>query len=283
MRRRPISQYSSEYIGVATYENGELADPDNQQVFLSVTRDGVEIIAQTPATRDDVGLYSYLLTSSDNATKGDYTVTWTYQMNGQNREFTDTYTVTDPMPYWDGLSADERSLAFNVYHKVSDTFDSMEGGPYLWELYQTQWNAFETIAQLMVNDAVTYINFTGQPAFIPPFVVGNADGRTFPEAWYGLLERAAYVEFLRHISRSYIEQPAVVGVDAGRLDRRDYRDRWLQEWRDEKEMLDNMLKMFKRKFLVGGTKRAMLLGGGAIPRLLSVPARPHWRYANARF
>lgn len=285
MRRRPVSQYAAEYVGVATYENGELADPDGDAVTVSVLRDsdGAIVVNNAPAIKDDTGLFSYQLTSNDNAVKGDYTVTWNYVMNTQPRSFIDTYTVTDSMTYWDSLSADERNLVNNVYHKVSDTFDSMEGGPYLWELYQTQWNAFETIAQLMVNDAITYINFTYQPAFIPPFVVGTQEGKKFPPAWYGLLERAGYVEFLRHLSRSYIEQPQVVGVNAGRLERRDYRDRWLTEWRDEKETLDSMLKQFKRKFLTGGTRRAMILAGGSLPRLAAVPGRPSWRYAAARY
>lgn len=283
-RKRPVSQYATEQIGIAIYDGGELVDPD-ADVRVTVTRDtdsAVVVGPDAPATRDDVGLYSLTLTPSLNEVKSEYTVNWEYEVLGDPRSFVDTYIVVDPMPYWDSLSAAEREVVLSVYHKVSDTFDSREGGPYLWEIYQTQFNAFETISRLMATDAITYINFSYQPAFIPPYTVGANATKAFPSDWNGLLEQATYHQFLRHLSRSYIEQPAPQGITAARLDRAHYRQEWATEAKEEKEVLDRMLMFFKRKFLVG-TKRALLVAGGNIPYMYINPAQPNFMYSVSRW
>lgn len=282
MRDRPIAQYTEERIGVAVYLNGALQDPDSNIVTLEVGRivngvDQVVVPGTTLAQRDGLGLFSYLLHPMQVATKGRYKVTWKYGITGASREFVDFFTVTDPMPFWDTLNAIQREMVVNIYDKVADNFDSSEGGPYLWEVYQSQFNAFETIARLMCTDAITYINFTKPPAFSPPYVVNDPTGKQFPPQWFGLLEKATYTEFLKHISRSYIEVAQVVGIGAGRLERRDYRDRWQTEYKEEKVMLDNMLALFKRQFLLR-TKRSLLVAGGIVPRMFVNPARPHWVY-----
>jgi len=281
-RRRPISQYANERVGIAIYENGELTDPDDG-VAITVVRDGNTVVGpDAVATQDDVGLYSYTLTSVHTGTVGTYDITWEYTLDGVPRVFEDSFTISGVMPYWDALTTSERDLVMNVYHKVSDTFDSTEGGPYLWELYQTQWNAFETIARIMTTDAATYINLSHQPAFVPGYTVGASGSKPIPAGWHGLLEWATYVEFLRHLSRSYIEIPALTGSNVARLDRTRYRQEWAAEYEVEKAKLDQMLRYFKRKFLVG-TRRSLLVGGlGGLGGLIT-PARPHWVYSIARY
>lgn len=283
-RKRPVSQYATEQIGIAVYDGGDLVDPDSG-VLITVTRnlDSTVIVGpDAPATRDDTGLFSLILTPAMNEIESEYTVAWSYVVSGEPRSFVDTYIVVDPMPYWDSLTAAEREVVLSIYHKVSDTFDSREGGPYLWEVYQTQFNAFETIARLMTTDAVTYINLSHQPAFIPGYQIGRDVTKPFPSDWSGLLEAATYWQFLRHLSRSYIEQPVPQGVSAARLDRHQYRQEWAVEAKEEKEILDRMLMMFKRKFLVG-TRRALLVAGGSIPTMYLTPTQPHFMYAIARW
>lgn len=285
MRKRPVSQYASERVGIAIYEAGVLTDATGD-VTLEVIREGAASTVGPGqiADRDDLGLYSYVLTSTNTSAKGDCEIIWDYTVAGQTRQYHEFFTVTDPMPYWDSLESAHRDLVLDVYHKVSDTFDSKEGGPYLWELYQTQWNAFETIARLMTTDAVTYINLSHQPAFVPGYNVGAGMEKPFPEGWFGLLLKATYVEFLKHISRSYIEIPALAGSNAARLDRSRYRQEWSAEYKMEKEELDQMLRYFKRKFLVG-SRRSLLIQGGAFGRMAfgGAAARPHWAYSVAMY
>lgn len=266
------------------YEAGVLVDPDATPTVQVQSDDNQAFIvpAGTLTTRDDLGLYSYALDSSHTQVKGDYTITWNYSVGGSPRIFVDHFKVTDPMPYWDLLTAHERGVVMNVYARVSDTWDSREGGPYLWELYQTHWNVFETIARIMTTEAMAYINWEFSPAFNPGYEVGVGAKMPFQEAWAGLLDEATYTMFLKHLSRSYIEIPAPQGVSTARVDRTHYRAEWKAEYQEEKAILDRMLKMFKRRFLVT-TRSSLLLAGGRIPYLYANPAQPHWRYSIARF
>lgn len=282
MRSRLISQFSSETVGVAIYEEGLLIDPEGSVVTVSIRNEyGDLLLESVPAVKDGVGLYSYVLQPVDTRLKGEYQTEWYYVLNGEVKQFLDAYTVTDPMPYWDSLTEEQRDSVLNIYFKVSNTFDSAGGGPYLWEIQQSGFNPFETIARLMCTDAISYINFTRAPAFNPPFQVvglppGTAVMKPFPAQAYGLLEKATYVEFLKHLSRSYIEQPDVEGVSTARFDRRKYRDLWAQEAAMEKAELERWLSIFKRKYLFTG--RSMLVAGGLFNHIWYDPTRPRWLY-----
>ena len=289
MRNQGISQYSEDTVGVAVFESGALTDPTGNAVTLSITR--LSGSAQDPsvlatglvATRDGVGLYSYVIGASFTSVKGAYRITWTYDINGDTRTFTTDYNVVNEQPYWDSLTPAEKQLVDNVYHRVSDSWDSTQGGPYLWELPQTTFG-FETIARLMITDAIPYINMTRQPTFnYATYNVAhspsNPKGQEFPEEWYGLLEKATYWSFLKHIARSYNEVPNYQGVSqAAYIDRSAYQQKWLSEAQREKEELDDMLKWLKRKF-IGGYRRSILVGGGFFPSGMFInAARPNWPY-----
>lgn len=285
MRLRPVSQYSAERLGLAIYRNSALTDSETD-VTVKIETDGGTIIVQagSVAVRDSEGVYHYQLSSALTRELGVYHVIWTFTIDSVEETFEDWYQVVTPMPNWDALDETGRQLVFNIYNKVADTFDSREGGPYLWELYQTRFNPFEVIARLMRTDAVNYINFTFQPAFSPPYTINDsASGKEFPiSQWGGVLYQATYVEFLKHLSRSYIEIPDTPGVNVSHLDRRRYRAEWKQEAEDEKKTLDLQIRQFKRTFLVGA-RRSWLVGGGNVPYVYANPAQPHWQYAVARY
>lgn len=281
MRNLPISKYSNEKVGIGLLRDGSYLDADGD---VTATISDSEGVASAPitASADGTGLYSVRIPTDVSSAKGVYTVKWTYDVDSEAREYDTAFEVVDPMPFWDTLDSAERQAALNVYHKVSDTFDSTEGGPYLWELYQTSFNAFETTARLMSTDALAYINFTGQPAFIPPYQVGGSASKKYPVAWHGLLERATYIELASHLSRSYLEIPDPQGITTARLDRQKYRAEWKAEADAEREILDKMLIQFKRKFLGGSRKRALLLQGIAGNHFYVNPTRPYWNYSVAR-
>jgi len=280
---RPISLYASEPIGVTIFENGVLTDPDNQIVTLSIENTQSNLIilpVGTTATRENVGTYAYQLLPENTSVEGPYTVTWAWTMNGTARFITDEYQVTPQMNYWNNLLLNERQAVVDVYGRVENSWDSSNGGPYLAELTQSSFNAYEVIARLFQTEAITYFNFEFQPPFDPPYAVGMGATNTVPTPWYGLIEWGIYTALLRHISRSYIEEPNPQNINVPRLDRRDYRDRWRQEWQDEKLMYDKALRQFKRTQLVG-SHRSMLVAGGIIPRMLIQPTRPSYIYASS--
>lgn len=286
MRSQPISQYSSTEIGIATYDGGSLAEPDDGvTLFVQSRTDGTVVVpalTQADHVEGEVGLYSFRLTPTHTAQRGDYTATWVYEMNGEERRFTTDFTVVGEQPYWDSLDDEQRRIVENVYHRVSDAWDSTVGGPYLWELSQSNFG-LETIARLMATEAITYINLYKPKPFIPPFTVGAVSGKPFPVAWYGLLEKATFWTLCKHLSRSYLEQPSPVNVTAARLDRSDYYGKWKEVAAGEQEELNSMLAMLKRQYSYGVRSRASLVAGGIFPISYLDPARPRWPYVAARF
>lgn len=283
-RRDTISQYSTDNIGIGVYERNDYTDPDNNEVSISVIReDGdVTVIGNDLATRDDLGLYSYLLPTSVTSIKGNYTAVWSYVVDGEPKEFKYQFAVVDPQPFFDSLNGEQKQMVENIYHRVSDTFDSTVGGPYLWELPQSSFS-FETIAKLMVVDAMNLINYSKPKAFIPPYALGSKVTKPIPRAWYGLVEKAASYELYKHLARSYLEIPLPVGVNVAHLDRTQYSQKWMSMAEFEKQEVESMIHMLKRAMQFGVKSRAQLLAGGIFPISYLNPARPRWPYTLTRF
>lgn len=280
MRKHPVAQYSSEKLGLAIYKANVLTDADSTPTLIITNSSGASV--STPVvTRDSLGQYSAEATSPVSDALGTYTATWSFLIASVARTYAESLQVYPVMGFWLSLTDPERLIVESIYLKVANTYDSTEGGPYLWEVIQSSFNAWETIARLMSTDALAYISTVFSPLITPPYQVGLNATKPFPVKWYGLLEKAAYVEFLRHLSRSYIEQPDTPGVSVARLDRKRYRDEWMKEAEYERKTLDQMLKMIKRTFILG--RSSMLVAGGIYPLSLIDPSRPSWLYMPVRF
>jgi len=289
MRVRPFPQYAVEPIGIMTYSMGSLANPDYimvsgssiPNVTLSVVNtDNNTIIlpSGTYATPEGTGTFQYTFNSSQTAVTGNYSATWNYTISGSPRIYTDSFVVTDQMPYWSALSYEERQLVTGIVHRIDKSFDSTAGGPYLQELNQSGFILYEEVAMIMSTEAIDYINYEFQPVFNPAYEIGVNATVQFPTNWTGILVSQTYANFLKHIARNYIEQPMPQGMNAAWMDRRDYYNRWWNLYLFEKEIADKQLRQMKRWFMVG-SKRSMLVAGGLIPRMFVNPARPHFQYA----
>ena len=291
MRVRPFPQYAVEPVGIMTYSNGVLTDPDlvtvsgstfpDVSVSITSTDGSITIVPSgTYATQESTGTFQYMLDSSQTAIQGNYNVNWQYTVNGSARQYTDQLVITDQMPYWSNLSYDERQLAAGIVHRLDKSFDSTSGGPYLQEMQQSGFLMYEEVAMVMSTEAIDYINFEFQPVFHPAYEIGASAAVIFPSNWYGVLASQTYAHFLKHIARNYIEQPTPNGMNAAWMDRRDYYQRWWQLYLFDKEIADKQLRQMKRSFMVG-SKRSLLVAGGLIPRMFINPARPHFQYASA--
>jgi len=283
MRVRPFPQYAVEPVGIMTYSQGVLTDPDNQNVTLSIINsdNGTVIVpAGTVATYENTGTYQYMLTANESSIQGNYDVTWNYTVSGSPRVYVDNIVITDQMPYWSNLGYDERQIVTGIVHRLDKSFDSTAGGPYLQELQQSGFIMYEEIAMIMQDEAIDYINFEFQPIFSPAYEIGLNAQVPFPSTYYGVLASQTYAHFLKHIARNYIEQPTPQGMTAAWMDRRDYYQRWWQLYLFDKEVADKQLRQMKRQFMVG-SRRSLLVAGGLIPRMFTNPARPHFQYAAA--
>jgi hypothetical protein len=281
MRVRPFPQYAVEPVGIMTYSQGVLTDPDNQLVTLSVINsdNGTVVVAPgTAATYESTGTYQYMLNANQTSIQGNYNVTWNYTISGSPRIYVDQIVITDQMPYWSNLGYDERQIVTGIVHRLDKSFDSTAGGPYLQELQQSGFMMYEEVAMVMQDETIDYINFEFQPIFSPAYEIGLNAQVPYPSTYYGVLASQTYAHFLKHIARNYIEQPSPTGMNAAWMDRRDYYQRWWQLYLFDKEVADKQLRQMKRQFMVG-SKRSLLVAGGLIPRMFTNPARPHFQYA----
>jgi hypothetical protein len=123
---------------------------------------------------------------------------------------------------------------------LEDCFDSDLGGPYLRDV--TLANFDKNKVKGLADMALMQINLK------PP--TQNFDIDTFPYTTArALFAKALLIESIKHLMRSYVEQPAVLG--AGQIsyfDRRDYLQRWQALYQIEWEEFKHWLALFKRGF-----------------------------------
>jgi hypothetical protein len=65
--------------------------------------------------------------------------------------------------------------------------------------------------------------------------------------------QATLLAVIRHLMRSYVEQPAPQGANIVYQDRRDYLQRWEEIYKIEEEFFKYVLALWKRQFLHLGT------------------------------
>lgn len=260
---RWVNQYDTPTLGLVVYIQGTAADPDANTITVTMTSDttGVVIFSRA-ATRQAVGTYEVALVSSETAQPDEYTLKWAYTVGGTADYVNTQITIGEFSPDYASLSSDMQDLIELSWNRFEDLFDSPFGGPNLQTYRQTHFTR-NRLAQLL-RIAVGRLNTVSQP-YMTYTVDGNG-GAVFPIAQWGpLLEKALYVETLKHLRRSYLEQPALMGGDVTRVDRRDYFDRWGQVLQEEEADLKNQLDTFKIRNMFLG-KPQVLVGGGVFGR-----------------
>jgi len=268
--RHQISRFGIDKIGIRVSGSAGAVDADTSTVSLEIYQEsnfddldptGPLIITATEGVDIDhpeTGLYTYTITPPVSNVVCLLKAVWTYQVGGVDLTYTEHLQIRDPMPTYDGFSEAEKGVVEMITNLFADAYDSTIGGPHLIEEFQTKFNN-ERIAQLL-QWSVEKMNMSKQPITdwtlsYPGQVV------TFPMSYRGLLIMGGYLEVLRHLVRSYVEQPDIRNADVAYLDRRDYQQRWKAVLDDEKESYDNMLTLVKRKMMNLGST-SMLVSGG---------------------
>lgn len=275
--RAYVAQYSQENLGISVTIASVPTDADGNDVTVTVSnQDTQATLFQRAADRIAVGQYQITLTPDDTTTLGNYIATWAYQTSGTQRSFNGYYAIGGAEPAYDNLAAPLKQIVDNVWIRFADLFDSPSGGPNLQTYFQTNWNRGR-IAQLL-GFALGYLNTMAQP--LSTYTADN-----FPLAQFGaLLEQATFVEALKHLRRSYVEQPDYQGASITRLDRRDYLNRWEDVLADEQAMLKMQLDPWKIAQM-GLGRPAILVSGGIFGRyapsnLPGTAGRPRLWFAN---
>ena len=278
--RRFIAQFSStEVLGLKLVQGGVAVDPVGNAVRVVMTDDETNAtVFDRAATRHGVGEYSVTLDGNSTDTLGYYTLTFYYELNGNNEIYAVYLQIGSGSIEYDQLDVSLRAIVDGVSFRFNDLFDSPEGGPYLLTQYQSHFTPARYAQLLRV--ALDELNSRSQP--YTAYTLDNEGGPMFPVAkWGAILSKALYIEVLKHLRRSYLEQPSLIGGDVTRLDRRDYFDRWgilLQEAQAE---FEKQAETFKIQHMMMGKPRVLVSGGvfgryGPTRLPISAAARPHF-------
>lgn len=277
--RHPVSQYASEPLGLNIYV-GEVPTDADGVVTVTMFKDAAptSLVFTRAATRMDVGDYQVTLASSETAALGDYTLVWEYLLGGLSQRYETYLAIGEPIPSYDRLAPTMKRLVDSVWVRFADLFDSPNGGPNLMTYFQSHFNRGRLADLLRI--AVGRLNTAAQP--YQTYTIDGDGGARFPvDKWGALLEQALYVECLKHLVRSYVEQPAFIGGAVTRLDRRDYMDRWSSVLQSEEGLLRAEMEHFKIRNM-GFGRPAVLVSGGVYGRfgptrlVGSLAARPRY-------
>jgi hypothetical protein len=260
-----VSQYTPAILGLAIHVAGNPGDPDGQSVTVTMANtDTGALILDRAATRVDVGKYEITLTSNESSVPGPYTLTWHYAISGVNDTYMTAILVGTADPAYDALTPGMKEIVDQVWVRFADLVDSPNGGPHLQTYFQQHFGRGR-IAQLAQR-----------------FTLDGVNGPVYPLLdWGPVLEQATYVEVIKHLRRSYVEQPMLQGGEVTRHDRRDYMDRWSMILSDEQEQLKQQMETMKIRFM-GLGRPAVLVSGGVYGRFGptrfagSVAARPRY-------
>lgn len=275
VQRTYVSQFGTDYVGLNIQKEGLPLDPDLNAVTVTLTNEGTGMAVFTrPAERAGPGTYETRLTTTETASPGLYTATWYYAVNGVQVAFETYLRVGESAPAYDAMDPDIKALVESVYIRFADLFDSPSGGPNLQTYFQTHFGR-NRMAQL-TKIAVGRLNTIAQPH--GTFTL-DEPGPKFPVArWGPLLEQATYCEVIKHLIRSYVEQPEVVGANTvSRVDRRDYMSRWQTVLDMETADLKSQMETFKIANM-GLGRSSVLVAGGVYGNL----GRGRWPGSAAR-
>lgn len=180
---------------------------------------------------------------------------------GVDFETIDPFMETEPSISW--------VVANDAWEKFEDLFDSEEGGPWLRDMTLSVFN--KTKMEAFIDDALIVINFQNpETAFtVTEFVAEGppvAKTSSLP-----ILTQAVVLQIIRHLMRSYVEQPNVVGAQIAWHERRDYLQRWKEVYAIEQEAYKQMLALWKRQFLGLGQVKSLVSSKAG--RLLPAPMR----------
>jgi hypothetical protein len=278
--RQYISQWSVDPIGLYLVQNQVPIDADGTvQVAMIAEDTGITVFARA-ATHNAVGDYSITLASTESGTPGPYLVTWDYQLGGLAQHYETGIEIGPANPAYDNLTPEMKAIVDSIWIRLSDLIDSPGGGPNLTTYVQQSKFGRGRIAQLM-RIGLGRLNTMAQPH--STFTLDGLGGSSFPVAQWGpLLESVTWIEVLKHLIRSYTEQPDFVGGgNISRLDRTKYAKAWRDVMVDEEVLVKGQVDVFKVSQMNLG-RPAVLISGGVYARYGptrmagSVAARPRY-------
>lgn len=223
------------------------------------------IILNDPGTIIGDGHAQYLVDSLIVDEPGEYLATAQFVLNnGEKRTIIVDFDAVDPF---------ETTGASNIdpwidltWRKLEDCFDSEIGGPWLRDMTMARFD--KSKIKLLLPDALLDINVQ-QP------VTGFTED-SFPLDHNGgaLLSQGLLVVTIRHLMRSYAEQPDTDNSPVAFLDRRRYQETWGKMLEIEEAQYRRVLALWKRQYF--GFGKSKLLVATKAGRLIPAPMRSRY-------
>lgn len=262
--RQYVSQFGTDAIGLRVYKRGVPADADANNVTVRLTSLDYDpaiprgtIIFDRTALHPQTGVYETILASAETATPGLWQAKWSYALDGVPQVYVGLVEVGRAAPAYDSLDVGMKGVVESAWLRFADLFDSPYGGPHLQVYFQARWDR-NRMAQLL-RIAVGRLNTLAQPH--QTYTVDDPSNLFPVTQWGALLEHALYVEAIKHLRRSYVEQPDAMGVTVARQDRKDYLARWGEILATEEVDLQSELDTFKIAHMGLGRPRVLVSGG----------------------
>lgn len=151
----------------------------------------------------------------------------------------DPFDTTPPTPM--------EILVDEVWFRLEDCFDSIDGGPWLRDITLSHFD--KNKIERFVPETLLDINVQMPPtsAVITDFTTPQSNGE--PNAILPLLAKGVLCKVIMHLIRSYTEQPVPQGGQLVYEDRTRYKDNWMTVYKSEHEDYIMMVRLYKRGLL----------------------------------
>ena len=251
-------------LGVAQ-NLGQIKTGDTAELYASLRLDGqsvtpdqiltVNFIVQKPdgTTSTNVGVVEDdgqgFLRWTDTAEPGEYLVQAQFKMiTGEVRSVMQNFSVINPF-------ADEPTptsvqlITGAVWLRLEDLFDATEGGPWLRD--KTLSNFDENKIAALIPEALMDINLQMPPSTLDInfFTNGNTSPGDMTNPNMPMLVQATLVKTIKHLMRSYAEQPDLAGAQVVWEDRRKYTQMWQSIYQIEYQDYISNVRLWKRTLL----------------------------------
>jgi hypothetical protein len=242
--------------------------------FVIQGPDGVKLNNDTPydgeVLEDGSG---YLVLDTDNTfTPGHYIGVASFELvDGTTQSTSVNFELFDPFKMTDSATS---IVADGVWMKLEDCFDAENEGPWLQDVTMNFFR--EEKMEEFIQAALFDINYQNPPTSLKLDTFVTTNTSVTPNTYtvtdnYPLLVQGVLIQVLRHVMRSYVEQPMPTGVNIAWQDRRDYLQRWKEVFDIEKMQYDRWVALYKRGFLQLG--HAKVLVAAKAGRLVPAPMR----------
>lgn len=240
-----VSGDSAELVAYLRINEQPVTQDQIQGVTFTIQKpDGTTSSPQTGLVQSDGSGYLRWL---DTAEIGEYIAQAQFTLlSGEIRSSMIDFTVYDPFVPAEPSETD--ILIEQVQMRLNDCFDSIEGGPWLRDKSLNNFD-YTKVADF-IPEALLDINVQMPPSnyTLDDFATGSVEGNINPNL--PLLAKGVLVLTIRHLMRSYTEQPTPTGqASLVWADRTRYQQMWNQVYQVEYADYIEKVRLWKRTAL----------------------------------